>query len=154
MTTEEGAPPTKIRLRNAATVFATGLLLGPSIGALAFSIYRAVATHWGISALQGERLLVVIYLAYIFTVVPALLASARLAWRTWRTGGFGYLAAALTASLCMLAYLGAAAIIFKNERVRVLDWEIAGVAVILAGCASLACTWLLRWARIITRGPS
>jgi hypothetical protein len=149
MTTTDAMISRKRRAQNAAAVLAIGLLLGPLIGAIVFSLYRAVATQWGATALQGQHLFLGIYFAYVFTIVPALMASAILAWRTWRTGGFGYLAAALTACLCMLGYLGTAAFVFKNERVRVVNGDIALTGVLLAVCTSIICTWLLRWAHLI-----
>jgi hypothetical protein len=111
----------KTRLQCSPSACCSGHQLGQSFSRCT----RAVATHWGAAALQGLHLFLGIYFAYVFTIVPALVASAILAWRTWRTGGFGYFAAALTACLCMLGYLGAAAFVFKNERVRHVDGDIA-----------------------------
>jgi hypothetical protein len=165
MTDSRGHSNTRLRLQNAATVFGAGLLLGPPIGALQFSLYRAITSvlAWvdGIPRLAGEpksfqlgHVLAFVYLAYVFTAAPALLASAFLSWRTWRSGGFSTFAAALTAGLCMLAYLGAVAVVFKNERVRIVDWELVTTAVLLAVCSALACTFLLRWAHVIEKGTS
>lgn len=63
----DSVPPNRW-LRRAATVFGAGLLLGPPIGALLFATYRAVLTSlpWGPDALQGERALIFVYLAYVF----------------------------------------------------------------------------------------